>query len=73
MSFDQERAYEIKYATVPYPLARVQIEPEGNGALVRRSLVRGQLFSDESVERWQHDGSGQWRLAAVLSHSSANL
>src|ERR1700694_5907134 len=75
MSFDQERAYEIKYATVPYPLAWVQIELDGNGngALVRRSLVRGQLFSDESVERWQRDGSGQWRLAAVLSRSSANL
>lgn len=64
MSFDEERAFEIKYATRPYPLASVRVYVNGDSALVTRSLVQGLLSETGATERWQRS-DGRWQRIAV--------
>ena len=66
MGFDQEAAFELKYAGTPYPLATVYATIIGDNAAVSRSLALGPLRSSGSTEKWSKDG-GQWQLRAVLS------
>ena len=63
MSFDQERAFEIKYSARPYPLAWVRVAANADTAIVRRQLVRGALTQSGSSERWSRT-DGRWRLVA---------
>jgi hypothetical protein len=60
LSLDQERAYEIKYAGRPYPLAFVRVAPSGDGALVSRSFAKGPLDISGSVEHWTR-AAGRWQ------------
>jgi hypothetical protein len=64
MSFDQERAFEIKYALRPYPLAVVRVSKIGNLTLVVRSLARGPLAAEGSSEHWIRIG-GLWHRSSV--------
>ena len=59
MSFEQERAFEIKYALRPYPLATVRVVENGDSALVVRQLATGPLALAVSRERWTRAG-GRW-------------
>ena len=64
MSFEQERAFEIKYALRPYPLAMVRVIENGDAALVVRQLAMGPLALQTVRERWRRV-AGQWRRAAT--------
>jgi len=64
MSFDEERAFEIKYAARPYPLASVRVLLNGDSALVTRSLEQGLLSEAGATERWQRS-DGRWQRVAV--------
>lgn len=64
MSLDQERAFEIKYAGKPYPLAIVRAVVTGDAALVTRSLARGPLMQSGSTERWSR-ANGEWQRTAM--------
>jgi hypothetical protein len=64
MSFDEERAFEIKYAARPYPLASVRAFVNGDSALVTRSLAQGLLSEMGSTERWQRS-DGRWQRIAA--------
>ena len=66
MGFDQEAAFELKYAGTPYPLATVRATITGDDAAVTRSLALGPLHASGSTEKWSEDG-GRWHLSAVLS------
>jgi len=59
LSFEQERAYEIKYAGRPYPLASVRVLVNGDSALVVRQFSRGPLATTITSERWSREG-GRW-------------
>jgi len=59
LSFEQERAYEIKYAGRPYPLASVRVLINGDSALVVRQFSRGPLATTTTSERWSREG-GRW-------------
>ncbi|MDQ6766989.1 MAG: hypothetical protein M3Z41_04185 [Candidatus Eremiobacteraeota bacterium] len=63
MSFDQERAFEIKYASRPYPIASVRVAISGDNAIVRRSMARGPLTVNGSIERWARS-DGRWQRIA---------
>ena len=64
MSLDQARAFAVKYAGWPYPLASVRATVSGDTAIVDRSFWSGPLTQSGSVERWSRS-SGQWqRLSA---------
>jgi len=63
MSFDEERAFEIKYAARPYPLASVRAVVNGDSALVTRSLAQGLLSESGTTERWQRS-DGRWQRIA---------
>ncbi len=60
MSLEQERAFEVKYAGRPYPLAIVRASLAGDNAVVRRSLARGPLMQSGSIERWSRV-DGRWQ------------
>ncbi len=60
MSFEQERAYEIKYAVRPYPLASVRVIVNGDSALVIRQMASGPLAVKVSSERWSKE-DGVWQ------------
>jgi hypothetical protein len=60
LSLDQERAFEIKYAGRPYPLAFVRVVQSGDGAIVTRWLAKGPLGVTGSTERWSRAG-GRWQ------------
>jgi hypothetical protein len=60
MSFDEERAFEIKYAARPYPLASVRVVVSGDNAIVTRSLARGLLSESGATERWLRS-DGRWQ------------
>lgn len=64
LSLDQERAFEVKYAARPYPLALLRVVMSGDGAVVARSLARGSLTAAGSTERWSR-ASGTWQRIAV--------
>ena len=64
MSFDQERAFEIKYAARPYPLASVRALVNGDSALVMRSFSLGLLSESGATERWQRV-DGRWQRIAA--------
>ena len=69
MDPDQERAFELKYAGRPYPLATVLATVVGEGAIVSRSLEYGPLHATGSLERWTKI-DGAWRLSATVSRYS---
>jgi hypothetical protein len=60
MGLDQLRAFAVKYAGYPYPLATVRARVAGDRALVTRSFATGPLTVSSSTERWSKTG-GQWR------------
>jgi len=66
MSFEQERAYEIKYALRPYPIASVRVVENGDSALVVRRLALGPLAEHVASEHWTHVG-GVWQRVASSS------
>jgi hypothetical protein len=70
MGLDQERAFELKYAGRPYPLATVIARVQGDTANVSRSLEYGPLRASGTEERWDKDASGAWRLRAIVSRFS---
>ena len=63
---DTEREFELEYAWVPDPLARVDVQAHGDAATVRRTLERGPLSIDGRLERWSKDANGAWRLTSVV-------
>jgi hypothetical protein len=63
MSFDQERAFEVKYAARPYPFASVRVVVDGDSAIVTRSLARGPLAQTGATERWSRV-DGRWQRIA---------
>jgi len=67
---DQERAFELKYAGRPFPIASVTVSVDGDTARVTRSIEYGPLRGAGSVERWSKDAAGAWRLSATLSRYS---
>jgi len=67
MSLDQERAYELKYAGQPFPLAIVRADVLGDTAFVTRTLEYGPLHARGTVERWTKTSSGPWQFAGVTS------
>ena len=69
MGLEQERAFELKYAGTPNPLATVIAKVSGDDATVARSLALGPLRASGSTEAWKRDGAG-WHLRAVISHFS---
>lgn len=70
MGLDQERAFELKYAGRPYPLASVVARVQGDGAIVSRSIEYGPLRASGTDERWLKDAGGTWRLSATVSRYS---
>ncbi len=68
MSLDQERAYELKYAGQPFPLAIVRADVLGDTASVTRTLEYGPLHARGTVERWTKSANGPWRFAGIVSH-----
>ncbi len=64
LSFDQERAYEIKYAVRPFPLASVRVLINGDSAFVVRQFSRGPLASTVTTERWSRT-EGRWQRVAA--------
>jgi hypothetical protein len=70
MGLDQERAFELKYAGRPYPLATVIAQVQGDTASVSRSVEYGPLHATGTGERWLKDADGTWRLRATLSRYS---
>ncbi len=64
MSLQQERAFEIKYAGRPYPLAMISASLAGDTAVVKRSLARGPLMQTGSTERWSRL-DGRWRRLSI--------
>jgi hypothetical protein len=61
MGLSQERAYEVKYAMRPYPLAIVDVHPAGETASVVRSFAWGPLRAQSSREVWRMTASGWQR------------
>ena len=70
MGLDQERAFELKYAGRPYPLATVIARLHGDTASVTRSIEYGPLRASGTDERWLRDAGGTWRLSATVSRYS---
>jgi hypothetical protein len=66
---DQERAFELKYAATPYPLATVVANITGSHATVSRTLEVGPLHASGTIERWENSADG-WHQRAVLSRFS---
>lgn len=64
MSFDEERAAEIKYAGRSYPLASVRVVEGGDVAMVTRTFMRGPLSLVGSSERWTKV-EGRWQRATI--------
>ncbi len=64
MSFDQERAFEIKYAGRAYPFAAVRVTVGGDMAMVTRIFMRGPLDFVGAVERWTKV-EGRWQKSSA--------
>ncbi len=65
MSFDQERAFRVKYGGRAFPIASVRVTLQGDNAVVARSFARGTLNLTGSTERWtQVDGRWQQRSSS---------
>lgn len=64
LGLDQARAFAVKYAGWPYPLATVRAVVSGDEASVQRSLARGPLNQSGSSERWSR-ASGQWQRVST--------
>lgn len=67
MTVDQERAFEIKYAGRPYPLATVRAQINGDLAVVTRSFARGPLTQSGSLEHWMRV-AGEWKRSSILRY-----
>ena len=70
MGLDQERAFELKYAGRPYPLATVIAHVQGDTAAVSRSIEYGPLRGSGANESWVKDAGGTWRRSATVSRYS---
>lgn len=64
MSFEQERAFEIKYALRPYPLVSVRVIENGDAALVVRQFATGPLALTTARERWGRVANS-WRRVST--------
>ncbi len=70
MGLEQERAFELKYAGRPYPLAIVAADIHDDRATVTRSFQYGPLHASGEVERWNRDAGGAWHLVSSESRYS---
>jgi hypothetical protein len=70
MGLEQERAFELKYAGRPYPLATVAADIHDDRATVTRSFQYGPLHASGGIERWNRDAGGAWHLVSSESRYS---
>lgn len=68
MGLDQARAFAVKYAGWPYPIATVRATVSGDTAIVARSFATGPLMQSGSSERWSRS-SGQWERMSIKKFS----
>lgn len=66
MTPDALQRFQLEYAWMPYPIARIKSSLSGDTAIVSRTLERGPLNVQGQRERWTRDASGAWTLQAVL-------
>ncbi|HET9341346.1 MAG TPA: hypothetical protein VFO25_00355 [Candidatus Eremiobacteraceae bacterium] len=58
--------FQLEYAWMPYPIARIISSLNGDTAIVTRTLERGPLNVEGQRERWTRNAAGTWTLQAVL-------
>ncbi|HYK54054.1 MAG TPA: hypothetical protein VEV38_11040, partial [Candidatus Eremiobacteraceae bacterium] len=67
MTPDSLRHFQLEFAWIPYPLARVAVVENGDDATVTRTLELGPLANSGQRESWHRNAAGNWTLSAILA------